>query len=210
MMASTRVVPIVLAGFIAAVGCKKAHDDEAPTDGPPTRDLAEAKQAVEAQRDKVNKLVPPELRDRLKFVAKSGKGDHTVSLVPEGWGAGVIPGSFEPSDKEVGSTSSFRVGSNCDGMCKPKDWASIVEKVEYEGVKSGGIVKKDEKKPDSRTIVVEGEWGGKRRVLVVVARWNEKASRYFACRVDVDGAYADAADAFEEACRGFVVVDWAG
>jgi len=200
---------IVLCVASASLACKSKPSDK--DDGPPKTSLDEAKKRVESKRDEVNRLVPVDLKESLKFTVAAQKGDHTVGLVPEGWVPGdILPGVLKPRDLSAGSVTSFRIDHNCDGMCEPKDWPPVVQKVDVDGMKTGGEVKLDEAKDGERVVIVKGEWGGKPRVLITVARWNAKASRYFACRVDLDGSYAEAADAFEKACRAFVITDWRG
>ena len=201
---------IVIVCFISALlGCK--GKDSGPSDGPPKTSLEDAKKQLESKRDEINRLVPAELKDTLKFTVAAQKGDHTVGLVPEGWATGdILPNVVKPKDLAAGSVTSYRIDHNCDGMCEPKDWAAVVQMVDIEGMKTGGVVKLDEAKDGERVMVVKGEWGGGPRVLITVARWNAKASRYFACRVDLDGTWVQAADAFEKACRAFVITDWRG
>jgi hypothetical protein len=140
------------------------------------------------------------------FEAVIGEKDRHLAIQPKGWETGVIPGRVKPpAGSDLGFMTAFSTGSNCDGECTAKDWASVADSVEFaQFTKGGATLDKDEKLPDGRLVVVSGD----ARVDIVLARWKEGASRYYVCRATLDRELISAAPAFEEACRRMKVLDW--
>jgi hypothetical protein len=172
---------------VAAVGCGKKGGDAAKP-----LDVAG-----------VNALVPASLKDKLVFEERKieeERGKRTMVYTvaaPKGWGPGFKGfAQLKPDDKNHDSfMTKFNVGTNCDGACEPKDWSATVGKV-YDSYLKGKVIK-DEKGKNSRTIIAEsGE-----QTIVVVATWDDGASKYKSCDATLDKAWAEAAPAFEKACQ---------
>lgn len=167
----------------------------------------------------VNAAVPADLKDKLAFEAgeiKIERGRRTISYklaIPKGWKKGFMEGELEPADADnFGSKtlgrSELRVGSNCDGACKKKDWAAVSDKVHFSQFTSGnmeGKVLKDEKGTHRRTLVFEAKASESFpehsvAVYVMTAWWDPDDSRYYTCRAELGAQIKGAADAFEKAC----------
>lgn len=170
--------------------------------GPSAADEAALKTALDA----ANAKVPAALQGKLSFeIAQGEKGRHQA-IQPKGWETGVIPGRVKPpSGASLGFLTAFSTGSNCDGTCEKKDWAAISDKVEFAQFAGGSFrVEKDEKANGSRFLVAKGDG----RVDIAYAVWKDEASRYYVCRVTLDGELVEAAPAFEAACKGMLVTSW--
>jgi len=193
----------LLALFLVLVfgvtGCKKA-DEKSPD---------EAKQAAEGAVQAANAAVPADLSGKLKFtIFTEPKKERYQAVVPERWKQSkFIPGSFEPEENAgMGFGTRFSVGSNCDGLCEPKDWAAVAEKVDFKQFKMGSPeIVKDEQVPGGGRLVIAKQGD---RVLLQMAIWREKSSHYFTCRARLGKEIAAAAPAFEAACRGLQVMEW--
>lgn len=190
--------------FVAACGKKGGGD-------------APAVSITQADADAVNALVPAEMKDKVTFEVtkiedKMGRRTTTYTVVaPKGWKKGFMPGSLEPADadnfgsKTFGKTS-LKVGSNCDGECKPKDWAATADKVyfsQFTGGKVEGKVVKDEKQKTSRTLVFEQEKAastGEKNVEVITAWWTDGAKKHYVCEAELGALSTGLAAAFEKAC----------
>ncbi len=151
----------------------------------------------------VNAAVPASLKDKLVFEERkieeergNSKTVYTVAA-PKDWGPGFKGfAQLKPDDKNGDSfMTKFNVGTNCNGACKPKDWQAVVSKV-YADYLNGTVIK-DEKGKNSRTIIARvGD-----RTIVVVASWEDGASKYKSCDAALDKVWAEAAPAFEKACQ---------
>jgi hypothetical protein len=136
---------------------------------------------------------------------------------PKGWKKGFLPGSLEPDEKQVGSVfgkTEMKVGDNCDGACKSKDWAAVVDKVYYSQYTGGSVkgkVVKDDKQKTSRTMVFQEEptvtqhgnteaTTGGDGIKIITTWWTDGGSRHFSCTADLAKADAGLAAAFEKAC----------
>lgn len=178
---------------------------------------AAAVSLTQADADAVNALVPADLKDKVTFEVakiedKMGRRTTTYTVVaPKGWKKGFMPGSLEPADadnfgsKTYGKTT-FKVGSNCDGECKPKDWAAVTDKVyfsQFTGGKIEGKVIKDDKQKTSRTLVFEQDKAastGEKSTQVLLAWWAEGARKHYICDVELGAPSMGLAAAFEKAC----------
>ena len=197
------LVWIGIATAFAPVACKK-HDKAdgatktAPSTAPaPAIDLAA-----------VNALVPASLKDKLVFeqrdlVEERGKGKTTYTLAaPKGWAqTNKMFTKVKPVD-DLGFMTSFDVGSNCDGDCVAKDWKATSDKVNFEQFRSRKIEKDEAGKTDHMMISSDGDTR-----FVMYAWWTEGSKHYFTCMASLEKPVADAAPAFEKACRAVSVVD---
>lgn len=148
----------------------------------------------------VEAKLPEALKGKLAFEAVEGEKGRHLAVQPKGWEPGVIPGRVKPpaGGADLGFSTSFATGSNCDGACESKDWAAIADKVEFAQLTGGEWqVDKDEKMADGRLVVARKA----DRVDIALVKWKAGASRYFYCRATLDKPLMDAAGAFEEACR---------
>jgi len=195
----------LIAVVAALAACGKSNKDA------PKVDIDDAHIAA------VNAALPTDLKDKLVFEKKDieagmGKKKETYTVAaPKGWKAGFIPGSLEPADadnfgsKTLGK-SSFRVGSDCNGSCEKKDWASVADKVYFSqmtGDKDGKIVK-DEKGENRRTVIFEGKVSDFPEhdvaVRIVTAWWEPDSTHYYVCQAELGVPVKGAAAAFEKAC----------
>lgn len=184
----------------AAIGCSK--DDETP--GGASAAKPAENQPARVDLAAINAAAPKELD--LTFESRSIE-DELTAIVPVGWEAGrVFPGNLTPpSGSKLGFFTRFKVGSNCDGACEPKEWAPIVDKVEFERFSADGAEVLTDEKADGHRLVI-----GKAddRLMIVAAWWKQDASRYFYCRAELDDEALPAKAAFEQACRGMRVTQW--
>jgi hypothetical protein len=182
----------------ATTGCGKSEDGAS--------DPKAALQAVEAAVPAINEAVPAALRDRLTFEAAKVEDDELAAAVPSGWESKHMPGSYRPADEaDLGFMTRFSVGSNCDGYCKPKDWAASVQQIEFAQFETDGFeIEKDEELANGRLLVARSDDSA----YVVAAWWKSDASKYYYCRASLDDDAADAVAAFETACRNTHVLAW--
>jgi hypothetical protein len=119
---------VFLASSLIACGDKGA---EAPA-GPPKKTAADLKPAFEKDAlAAVNAARPAGATT--EFVVGVFDDDRVLAAVPKGWEESkVIPGNFKPpTGSDLGFMTSFRIGTNCDGMCSAKDWKATAEKVNF-------------------------------------------------------------------------------
>lgn len=163
----------------------------------------------------VNAAIPAAWKGQIEFEATTVAAGKRLSLkaaMPKGWQKGFIPGQFEPIDTDNGASptlgkTSMIVSKNCDGTCEKKDWAAISDKVLFSQFTSGrvrGKVRKDEKRPNGRTLVYEREPGPMGNldvaVDVITAWWDPDSPHYLYCHAELGPPMKSLADAFEKAC----------
>ncbi|MEZ4467185.1 MAG: hypothetical protein R3F60_31035 [bacterium] len=139
-----------------------------------------------------------------------------VAIVPKGWEESKgIPGRFKPpSNSDFGFMTSFSVGTNCDGMCSPKDWKATAEKVDLaqfrDPAKFTIVSETDMTAPTGKMLQATsagGGFGGPKTYLTMV-RWKDGADRYQTCRATLEGETANALlPAFQKACEAAVVME---
>lgn len=169
-----------------------------PATPAPTVDPA-AITAIEAK-------LPESLKGKVAFESVQGEKGRHLGVQPKGWEGGVIPGRVKPpmGGTDLGFSTAFATGSNCDGACEAKDWMTVSNKVEFAQFTGGDWqVDKDEKLPDGRLLIAKKA----DRVDIALVRWKEGASRYFYCRATLDKPLIEAAPAFEEACRQLQILE---
>jgi len=185
------------------------------------QDLGKVKIAVPAEHvAAVNALIPAEWKGKLEFelgevIDKRGRNHDTYRLaLPRGWKPAFMPGSLQPADADdfgrsaaLGAVMSIRVGSNCNGECKPKDWAAEVDRVYYQQFTTGkaaGKVVEDTKRPTGRTLVFSRdesvEPGMGSEVNILTTWWKAGGSQHFICEAKLQDAAVALAPAFEQAC----------
>lgn len=179
---------------LAALGCGKG----------------EKKGAAAAPTDVagVNALVPAALKDKFVFeeatiTEKRGRSKTIYKLVaPKGWKQEMESFASLKPPTDLGFMTEFKVGTNCDGTCEPKDWAAVVDKQ----VKQFGDAKllKDEKGPNRRTVIAEVSSG---MTLALVAWWKDGDREYMHCGGTLDKQVKDAAAAFVKACESVSVTE---
>ena len=183
---------------------------------------------TQADADAVNALVPAELKSKVEFEVrkiedKMGRRTTTYTVVaPKGWKNGFMPGSLEPAEEAKGfglGKTDMKVGSNCDGECKSKDWAAVVDKVYYAQFTGGqvkGKVVKDDKQKTSRVLVFENQptveqqgntevTTGTEGVTIIRTWWADGASKHYSCQGSLNKDDAKLAPAFEQACAKVAV-----
>ena len=188
---------------LVVVGCgEKAPPPAAqPQETPEAALKAFAEKALPA----VVKAIPAGAPE-VKFEAALSDKDRIAFSQPVGWTTGVIPGSFEPpKEADLGFGTRFRVGTNCDGTCEPKEWPPIAEKVNFKQYRSGTfkiVTEEALTAPEGRLIIAEPTSGFGKKIYLSVARWKAGESRYFTCSATLDGEKAAALlPAFREACQ---------
>lgn len=189
---------------LLAIGCKKKEPDSSQK----SVDVDDVKKTMKSDLlPKVQAKVPKDLEKKLDFEVGMAADDRVVAVVPSGWKLSVIK-AFEPDDDSFGT--KVWISSNCDGMCTAKDWEKVADKVDVAGMKtSTAELVSDDKLDDGRVVVMKDKSGsGDDEVRMVVLRWKKDASRYFACRVELQGAWVPAQQAFLDACKGMQVVRW--
>jgi len=204
-----RKLAVSLVLVLCAAGCKDKSGGARKQ-----RTADEVKRSLEGELAKVNEAVPEPMREKLTFVAAIGEKGRTVMVQPKDWERDVL-GGVRPKDASPGDLTSFSVGSNCDGMCEPKAWASIVEKVDfgpYRSAQSGYTIEREETVPfedgNAKLLLATGTWANEPSKILVVSIWNDKEPRYFTCRVKLQGEWIKALPAFEKACRATKVASW--
>jgi hypothetical protein len=193
-----------------------------------------------ADADAANAAVPAELKNKVSFEVRTvddGMKHHPKKftfVAPAQWKKGFMPGSVEPNDGDnMGFGTEMMVGTNCDGSCEPKDWASVSDKVNFSQYTSGkvnGKLVKDEKTKNSRLMVFSNEptvqenagsasmtvngqtttttvtaTSGSKGVTVIHAWWADGDSKYYTCQATLNDAAAALAPAFEKACANVSV-----
>jgi hypothetical protein len=195
---------ISIGALVCALAVAGCGDDES---GDSKSGAKSAMQSVEAAVPKINEAVPADLRDKLTFAATTEEDDEVAAAVPTGWTSKFMPGSYKPADEDdLGFMTSYSVGSNCDGVCSPKDWAAAVSKVEFAQFAQGSFtIDKDEKLGTNGRLVVARSDDS---AYVVAAWWKSDASKYYYCRASLDDDAVNAVGAFEKACRSTRVLAW--
>lgn len=145
-----------------------------------------------------NATVPADLKGKLEFVPARDERHGVAYVTPKGWTEGVIPGTVKPpDDANLGFMTRYAVGTNCDGMCEPKDWVTVVDKVEFAQLAGAGKVVSDDKADGHRMMIVDlGD-----RKEVVMAWWKQGARHYVSCRASLDKEAVSALAAFGAACH---------
>ncbi len=182
--------------LVSAAACGKSSDNAAPKAAP--IDLAA-----------VNALVPAELKDKLVFEqrdileerGKRSKVTYTLAAPKDWQQEGKMFASLRPkSEANMGFLTDFRVGSNCDGACEPKDWAKTSEKVNFAQFRDGTIVKDEAQKTSHLMIAEKGD-----STYVIYAWWADGARKYFTCTASLEKEVKAAAEAFAKACQAVSV-----
>ena len=189
---------LVLVLVLVLAACGKKGDDKAGGS------KAEAPKIDVAA---VNALVPAALKDKLAFEQRTltEEGGHhppTYTLAaPKGWEQRMkMMATLRPPDSaNLGFMTELDVSTNCDGDCVPKDWAAAADHANFKQFASNGTkIEKDEKGKSDRTLVASSADGKK---YVVYAWWQDGAKNYHYCSATLDKEAADAAPAFEKACK---------
>jgi len=185
--------------LLCLVGCKGAAKPKGPTP-------EEERKSLEATIAAVDALVPADLRAKIHFEAVLGEKEAAAYLAPAGWPKAFMPGEVKPpEDAGLGFMTSFAVGTNCDGFCEAKEWAPVVDKVEFaQFVRDTFKIEKDEKGTNERTLIAKSD----DQTHVRYARWQAGERRYFHCRATLAKEVAAAAPAFEAACKAMKPLDW--
>jgi len=195
---------IAIAALLAnhAAGCSSESEGSSGK-GTPKATLAE----VESALPQINGAVPEALRGQLRFETATVEDGELAAAVPAGWESGHIPGRYRPGDgSSLGFMTSYSVGANCDGECKPKDWQATATKVELSQFLEGDFtIEKDEKLGDNGRLLVARSSDS---TYVVATWWKKDASKYYYCRASLADDAATAAAAFEQACRSTRVLAW--
>ena len=154
----------------------------------------------------VNALVPAALKAKVVFekrdvVLEQGKHPTTYTLA--------APKDWKQQSKMFGNLDGgfgqrFSIGSNCNGECKPKDWAAESDKSDFQPLAKGKVLK-DVKKPGDRVMIAEVEMGGMKTTTVVHSWWTEGDKSYHYCRAELQDELKDAAPAFEKACASVAI-----
>jgi hypothetical protein len=155
----------------------------------------------------VNALVPAELKDKLVFEERAleeGRGKRTSSYtlaVPKAWEQeSKVFAKAKPPGSEFFFTN-VTVGSNCDGECKPKDWAQVSEKENFAQFRSGWNITKDDSTKTSHLMIASKD----DRTDVQYAWWADGGRKYYTCSVTLEKELAKAADAFAKACQAVTI-----
>jgi hypothetical protein len=153
----------------------------------------------------VNALVPASLKDKVTFEKAKiiqDRGDTTSFTVaaPKGWKQRMKGFAHLSPESDLATMTVFEVGSNCDGACERKEWATVLDKV-YASYLSGKVLK-DVKGKTSRTLIAESGT----TTVVVVAWWEEGASKYWHCGATLESDLRDLAPAIEKACESVTIV----
>ena len=181
-----------------AIGCGNRDD---PPGAPPTPTPQAPQPDPLAE---INAAIPPELRTALEFEWFDDERGRFRVAVPKGWNTSFMPGTYEPPEgSPYGAMTRYRVATNCDGACQPKDWAATAEKIEFKRFASAHK-ERDDRTDNSRLVVVRSG----NRVDIAAAWWRASASRYYYCRASLTAVISAAANAFVKACQSMRVVDW--
>ena len=154
----------------------------------------------------VNALVPAELKAKLVFDATDvveGLGHHlrTYTLAaPKSWTSKMKGFASLKSSDDLGLFTSLDLGTNCDGLCEPKDWAATSAKALFAQFAKDRVIK-DEQRPNSHLLISERD----QTTFVVYAWWRDGAKRYYSCTASLEGVVKGAAPAFEKACQAVTV-----
>ncbi len=187
-------------GVMLALGCKGKSDK----DGDKEIDVdAVKKKMADELVPKVKAAVPKDLGKPLDFKVSVEADGKIVAVVPADWKRGVL-NDWNPPGGDFGN--KVWISTNCDGMCQKKDWAKVVEKVDLAPLRTADFTVVKEEKLDDGKLLVAKKKDDEKDVRAVVVRWKDDARQYYACRVDLNGDYAAAIDAFVMACRGFEIV----
>lgn len=192
-------VAIILS--LLTLGCGKSGKKGRTSKSSPVADLTKA--AAEATG-----LVPSDLKGALGFEQVKLDRGRLMAVVPKGWKKSpVVPGSYTPpGGSGLGFMTKYSVGSDCQGSCEPKDWASVADKAVFSQFKQSGFsVTKDEKLGEDGRIVIAASGD---KTYVAVALWKKGKSSYFQCTATLDSKAKLAVSAFEKACRSMAPIDW--
>ncbi len=197
-----RTLPLI--ALLAVAGCVAGCDrGAAPAGGEkkaekqaeaPATDFTQALAAVNAARP---------AGATIEFEAQTLDKEKIVAAVPKGWKAGFIPGSFEPPEgSNLGFMTKYKVGTNCDGMCEPKDWAAVAEKVDLGQFRDATRWEILEEQaltaPTGKLLVAKPK--DDKKVYLAAARWKDGAEKYFTCHATLDAEAVDLLPAFKTAC----------
>lgn len=157
----------------------------------------------------VNGLVPAGVELAFESFITTDDEEYPVLLpAPVGWEARDFIGtSFEPGD-DLGFFTQMDVGAHCDGICAPRDWGSHVGDGEFgpfSGLADATEVLRDAEltNPEGR-VVAYREDTTIAPVKVIVARWDDRADRYFRCEAKLDEDDIDLWEVFVAACEAAI------
>jgi hypothetical protein len=150
----------------------------------------------------VNALVPAELKAKLVFektdiIEDRGRHNTTYTVAaPKGWKQDMKGFASLKGPDDLGFLTSFRVGSNCDGTCEPKDWAKVSDHALFAQF-GDWKVQKNDVTPTSRLLIAEKD----DNTTVVYAWWENGARKYHMCSASLEQPVKSAAPAFAKACQ---------
>jgi hypothetical protein len=158
-----------------------------------------------------NAAVPPELKDKIVFEKRDFKieqGRHPTTYTlaaPKNWTQESKMFAHIKGDDKAGFFTTLKIGADCDGECKPKQWEQIADKNFFQPRKADGKVVKDTASLGKRTMIVDVDKSGVKSRDVVVAWWTDGAKSYHTCVASLDDSIKDAAVAFETACSAVTI-----
>ena len=161
----------------------------------------------------INALVPAGVPVEFEEIIADDDGKIAYAVAPDLWkvstpDVGVdiipIPGSGVELDTVV------KIEAICVGFCGRQDWSAYLYDDEFSpfSMPSDVTIIRDDalEAPTGRTLVVERVDG---ITDVTVARWNDEATHFFLCRVQVQPEDVALVDAFTAACEAAIPL-WVG
>jgi hypothetical protein len=158
-----------------------------------------------------NAAVPAALKDKIvfdkrDFKIEQGRHPTTYTLAaPKNWTQESKMFAHIKGDDKAGFFTELKIGADCDGECKPKQWEQIADKNFFKPRADGGKVAKDEKSAGKRVMIVDVDKSGVKSTDIVVAWWTDGAKNYHTCVASLDESIKDAAPAFEKACQAVTI-----
>lgn len=134
------------------------------------------------------------------FEARLLGAPPVLAVAPADWVEGLGGLFLEPPEAGPGAASwgvRLAVDTNCDGLCEPKDWPAIAERIELAPLRRApAVILRDEALDSGRLLVVEQDGV----VTIALVRWRPGGDRYFVCRARLAGSWVERADDFVGAC----------
>ncbi len=161
----------------------------------------------------VNALVPPGSPVVFEEIIANDDAKIAIAVAPDLWkistddvGVDIIPIPGEGVELDTLMT----IEAVCVGFCDRQDWSDYIYNDEFSPftVSGDATVLADEAlpQPEGRSLVAEQPDGS---ADIIVARWNDKATHFFLCRLQLQPEDVALVDAFSAACEAAIPL-WLG
>lgn len=160
-------------------------------------------EAFESTIQEINALT----QNNPAFTAQVVDDNHVRAAIPTGWEKDDFRGYSPPGQTDTFNSTTYDIGTTCDGACQPKDWAASFETNHLSSPfldPSTIVVQESLTNPTGKLVISRAD--GQTRVIV--GRWQDGAPTYFLCRATLRGDDTRLEAAFKLACTNAQILSF--